>query len=598
MDTMKNSITGVKTVKEKYSIDPSQFIDYLALVGDVSDNIPGVPKVGPKTASKWLNEYHNIQGVIDNADKIKGKVGENLRDFLPQLPLSYQLATIKLDVGLDFTLDQCLMSVPDYPFLIKMFTRYGLNGLLKEIEYNHKIDNHEKIATAIEEKNYECITDKNGLDKWLQKISDAKYFAIDTETTSLNALEADLVGISLCAQEHHAAYIPVSHSYDNCPEQLSLEYVIDQLKPILENDEISKIGHNLKYDLKVLEKYGLILKGQLFDTMLESYIYNSSSSRHDLDSLSAKYLNHTNIKYEDVAGKGKSQINFRQVSLDKAAPYAAEDADMTFKLHQKFWPEIKKFKNLKDLFLDEEIPAMSVLKRMESIGVKIDVKQLNNQSEYLKKCISNFEIKAYKLADGEFNLASPKQLGEILFDKLHIPIIKKTPGGKPSTSVEVLTELALTYDLPRIILEHRHFSKLKSTYTDKLPLMINKLTGRVHTSYQQAVAVTGRLSSTEPNLQNIPVRSEEGRRIRKSFIAEPGYKIMAADYSQVELRIMAHLSQDITLINAFKAGKDVHSATAAELAGIEIDQVDSEQRRRAKAVNFGLIYGMSAFGLA
>ncbi|MDC0535999.1 DNA polymerase I [Francisellaceae bacterium] len=416
--------------------------------------------------------------------------------------------------------------------------------------------------------------------------------------TSLNAMDAELVGISLAVEVDHAAYIPISHQYENAPNQLDMSLVFKKLLPILEDMNIAKIGHNLKYDLKVLEKYNISLKGQLYDTMLESYIHNSSASRHDLDSLCVKYFNHSNISYESVAGKGKSQINFSQVTIENATPYAAEDADMTLKLHEYFWPKIKETSQLEKLFLTEEVPTMLVLKDMELTGVKIDTKQLEEQSKYLETCIKDFEQKAYDIAGEEFNLSSPKQLAEILFDKLNIPAIKKTPTGKPSTSVDVMSELSLQYELPKIILDHRHFSKLKSTYTDKLPLMINAKTDRVHTSYQQAVAITGRLSSTDPNLQNIPIRSEEGKRIRKAFISEKGYTIIAADYSQVELRIMAHLSGDQTLIDAFNSNKDIHSATAAELAGISLEEVSSEQRRRAKAVNFGLIYGMSAFGLA
>jgi DNA polymerase-1 len=597
MDTMKNSVTDINAVQERYGITPEQFIDFLALVGDTSDNIPGVPKVGPKTATKWLNEYGNIKGVIDNAEKIKGKVGENLQNSIDQIPLSYELATIKIDLDLDFDLEQCLMCKPNYPTLIENFTRYELKGLLKEIEYNHKIENNHKLS-ATKEKSYECILEENQLDNWVDKLKKSKYFAIDTETTSLNAMDAELVGISLAVEVDHAAYIPISHQYENAPNQLDMSLVFKKLLPILDDESIAKIGHNLKYDLKVLEKYNISLKGQLYDTMLESYIHNSSASRHDLDSLCVKYFNHSNISYESVAGKGKSQINFSQVTIDNATPYAAEDADMTLKLHEYFWPRIKETSLLEKLFLSEEVPTMLVLKDMELTGVKIDTKQLEEQSKYLETCIKDFEQKAYAIAGEEFNLSSPKQLAEILFDKLNIPAIKKTPTGKPSTSVDVMSELSLQYELPKIILDHRHFSKLKSTYTDKLPLMINAKTDRVHTSYQQAVAITGRLSSTDPNLQNIPIRSEEGKRIRKAFISEKGYTIIAADYSQVELRIMAHLSGDQTLIDAFNSNKDIHSATAAELAGISLEEVSSEQRRRAKAVNFGLIYGMSAFGLA
>ncbi len=548
MDTMKNSVTTIETVKERYGITPEQFIDYLALVGDTSDNIPGVPKVGPKTATKWLNDYENIQGVIENADKITGKVGENLKISVDQIPLSYELATIKVDLDLDFELEQCLMCKPDYPALVKNFTRYELKGLLKEIEYNHKIENNHKLA-ALKQKNYECILNQDQLDLWVNKLEKSTYFAIDTETTSLNAMDAELVGLSISIEADNAAYIPIGHQYEGAPEQLDLDIVIEKLHPVLENPTIAKIGHNLKYDLKILEKYNINIKGQLFDTMLESYIYNSSASRHDLDSLCVKYFNHNNTSYESVAGKGKSQVNFSQVSIENATPYAAEDADMTLKLHEYFWPKIEEISQLKNLFLDEEIPTMLVLKEMELTGVKIDTNQLEAQSKYLATCIQDFEKQAYSIAGEEFNLSSPKQLAEILFEKLNIPAIKKTPGGKPSTSVDVMSELALQYELPKIILDHRHFSKLKSTYTDKLPLMIHDKSYRVHTSYQQAVAITGRLSSTDPNLQNIPIRSEEGKRIRKAFIAETGYTIIAADYSQVELRIMAHLSSDHSLIN-------------------------------------------------
>ena len=597
MDTMKNTVTDVASVRSRYGIEPEQMVDYLALVGDTSDNIPGVPKAGPKTVAKWLKHYHSVSNLIARADEIGGKIGENLRNFLPRLQRSYDLATIRINIDLDFTLEQCLMRRPDYARLRELFQYYELHSLLNEVDYNHKVENNQRLANA-RSNQYDTVLDSETLNTWVTALQHMEWFAIDTETTSLDAMAAELVGISVSGQSHQAAYIPVGHDYEGCPRQLSRQTVLATLKPLLEDRHIAKIGHNLKYDLKVLANAGIAVQGPLFDTMLESYIHNSAANRHDMNTLAAQYLHLEPLGYEAVAGKGKNQLNFSQVPLDKAAPYAAEDADITFRLHQHFWPQISQSQTLADVFLQVEMPLMRVLTRMERHGVRIDTDKLNAQSRELNEHMQAIENQVHTLAGESFNLASTQQLAAILFTKLGLPVIRKTPGGQPSTSVEVLQELACDYELPRLILDHRHYSKLKSTYTDKLPHMINPDTGRVHTSYQQAVAITGRLSSTDPNLQNIPIRTEQGRRIRQAFVAREGCRILAADYSQVELRIMAHLSADQSLIDAFRADKDIHAATAAELAGIPLHQVTSEQRRRAKAVNFGLIYGMSAFGLA
>lgn len=593
IDTMKNSTTDEKVVVEKFGVKPSQIIDYLALVGDTSDNIPGVPKVGPKSAAKWLNEFNSLNGVIENADKINGKIGENLRNSLDVLPLSYKLATIVCDVDLDIEISDLIMNQPDVNFLKEAYRRYDLRKFLKEIEAG----NNEELEDG-NKHNYETILTNDALDQWIEKIKKAKLVAIDTETTALDPMQADLVGISFAVKENEAAYLPLAHDYLGVPMQLPFDKTLEKLKVILEDDSIKKIGHHIKYDLKIFSRAGIKVKGVQFDTMLESYVFNSSASRHNLDALAKFYLDYETSSFESVAGKGKNQLPFNQVEIDKATPYAAEDADITLRLHHYFWPKIESDEKLKNLFLNEEMPVMFVLNEMEKSGVELDVDSLHQQSSELATKINEIEQEAFKLAGETFNLASTKQLREILFEKQKIPVVKKTPGGQASTSEEVMTELANAYELPALILEHRHLAKLKSTYTDKLPLQINPETKRVHTSYHQAVAVTGRLSSSDPNLQNIPIRSETGRKIRQAFVAENDRVLIAADYSQIELRIMAHLSGDKGLLKAFNDGVDIHKATAAETLSVELDQVTSEQRRKAKAINFGLIYGMSAFGLA
>ena len=601
IDTMKNEITDPEMVVKRFGVRPDQIIDYLALVGDSSDNIPGVAKVGPKTAVKWLDAYQNLKGVIEHADKITGKVGENLRASLDMLPLSYQLATIKCDLDLSYPLDTLKCQPLDYHYVIEAFTRYEFKAWLRQLQQDHKhLHHHDGQAehSKTSDRVYDIIFDMVSFDRLCRSLKQVEYFAFDTETDSLDTFSAKLVGLSFCLKAHHGVYIPLEHDYPNAPEQVDSKTILAKLKPVFENPDIKKIAQNGKFDLKVLAKVGIELKGLMFDTMLESYIYDSASTRHDMDSQAKKYLAHETVSFEELAGKGKKQLTFNQIEIDKAGHYAAEDADVTYRLHQYFWPEICKINALKKLYLDEELPLSFVIARMEMTGVRIDTDKLHTQSRLLEKDIHALEDKCYTLAEGTFNLASTKQLREILFDKMGLPVIKKTPGGQASTSEEVLQELAEVYELPKLLIKHRHLSKLKSTYTDKLPKMVNPKTHRVHTSYHQAVASTGRLSSTDPNLQNIPIRSETGRKIREAFIAKQGYKIMAADYSQVELRIMAHLSEDDNLLKAFQEGLDIHRATAAETLGILPSEVTNEQRRRAKAVNFGLIYGMGAFGLA
>ncbi|MBL4671890.1 MAG: DNA polymerase I [Arenicella sp.] len=598
IDTMKKVILDEAGVVEKFGVRPDQIIDYLALMGDTSDNIPGVPKVGPKTAVKWIAEYGSLDGVIENADKIGGKVGENLREFIPQLPLSKDLVTIRCELPVEPLLAELKQTEPDKDALIEIFQTLQFKKWLAELG----ADALESVATEeiaeFKAGEYQTIFEKEEFLAWVGRLADSEGFAFDTETTSVNAQAAELVGVSFAINEGEAAYVPVAHSYMGAPEQLDRTWVLEQLKPLLENPELPKIGQNLKYDMSVLANYEIALKGVTFDTMLQSYILDSVSSRHDMDTLSKNHLGHTPMPFSEVAGKGKAQLTFDQVDIDLAGHYAAEDADVTLRLHNVLMPKLARQPNLHRIYTELEMPLVSVLSKIEDNGVLIDDSMLLEQSQQLAMSMQHAEKTAYELADGEFNLASPKQIQEILYDKMGLPILKKTPKGAPSTAEDVLQELAADHDLPRLILEHRSLGKLKSTYTDKLPTMINSRTGRVHTSYHQAVTATGRLSSSDPNLQNIPVRTQEGRRIREAFIAEDGYKIMAADYSQIELRIMAHLSGDETLVHAFKNGLDIHRATAAEIFSTKLDEVTDEQRRHSKAVNFGLIYGMSAFGLA
>ena len=590
-------------VIEKFGLPPELIIDYLALMGDKSDNIPGVPKVGPKTAVKWLNEYGSLSNIVENAEKVKGKVGENLRDSLEQLPLSQLLATIKLDVVLDKTVTEYPIQAGNKAALRDIYTRLEFKSWLKELDKKNAEGAGDKTPSADNEVpaqvggNYEQITEKAPFLTWLKRLEDSALFAFDTETTSLNYMEAELVGVSFAVEEGEAAYVPVAHDYENAPVQLERDWVLAQLKPLLESENHFKVGQNLKYDQNILARYDITLKGIQYDTMLESYVLDSTATRHNMDSLAEKYLELQTIRFEEVAGKGVKQITFNQVSLDVATPYAAEDADITLRLHQALWPQLREHTRLASIFTELELPLLSVLSKIERTGCLIDGQMLREQSNELGIKLEQFESQAHDLAGEPFNLGSPKQLGEILYEKLSLPVLKKTPKGQASTAEPVLQELAQQYELPKVVLAYRSLSKLKSTYTDKLPELLDSETGRIHTSYHQAVAATGRLSSSDPNLQNIPVRSAEGRRIRQAFIAPPGSKLIAADYSQIELRIMAHLSGDKGLLEAFNQGLDIHKATAAEVFSVALDEVSVNQRRSAKAINFGLIYGMSAFGL-
>ena len=614
INTMTNQKLDEAGVLEKFGVAPNQIIDYLALMGDSVDNIPGVDKCGPKTAVKWLNEFGSLNQVIENADKVKGKVGENLRAAIDKLPLSYQLATIKLDVELPQHITELDSQPEDTKTLIELSTKFELKRLLNKTQTksektsslteDNKLtsivtkDDSSLLDSNIGKTQYQTILTMEKLHVWLDKLSNCKLFAFDTETTSLNYMDAELVGMSFCIDEGEAAYLPLAHDYPDAPEQLDRQQVLALFKPILENAEIKKVGQHLKYDKNVLANYDVNLKGIAYDTMLESYVLNSVASKHNMDSLALNYLGHTTIHFEDIAGKGAKQLTFNQIDLEEASVYAAEDADITLRLHNVLWKKLNDEQKLPEILCEIEVPLLTVLAKMEQFGVLIDSQRLAQQSQDLASRILQLEKEVHDLAGESFNLASTKQLQEILYTKMSLPVLKKTPKGAPSTSEEVLQELALDYPLPKLLMEYRGITKLKNTYTDKLPKMINARTGRVHTSYHQAVAATGRLSSTDPNLQNIPIRTEEGRRVRQAFVARPGYKIVAADYSQIELRIMAHLSKDKGLISAFAAGKDIHTATAAEVFGVMLDKVTSEQRRNAKAINFGLIYGMSAFGLA
>ncbi|MEE8528441.1 MAG: DNA polymerase I [Gammaproteobacteria bacterium] len=593
VNTMTNRVMNRDGVKEKFDVTPEQIIDYLALVGDTSDNIPGVPKVGPKTAAMWLNKYGTLDEIVAHADEITGKVGESLRENLEQLELSRKLATIHCDVDLETGIGDLKRREPDVEKLREIYTRLELKSLLRQLPGNGT-----EPALAKTDSNYETIFKKTDFERWRKKIKKASLFAFDTETTSLDYMQARIVGVSLAVVPGEAAYIPLAHDYHGAPDQLGRDVVLEGLRPILEDDKRSKVGHHLKYDAHVLANHGITLRGMKYDSMLESYVLNSTAVRHDMDSVAEKYLGRKTIHYEDVAGKGAKQLTFNEIPLEQAAPYAAEDADVTLQLHQALWSQLEKLPGLRKLYEEIEQPLVPVLIDMEHTGVLIDTDMLESQSREIEKKLVRLEKEAFEESGQPFNLGSPKQLQEILFEKLGLPIVRKTPKGQPSTAEDVMQELAADYELPRIILEHRGLSKLKSTYTDKLPEQLDPDTGRVHTSYHQAVAATGRLSSSDPNLQNIPVRTTEGRRIRQAFIAPEGCRLLAADYSQIELRIMAHLSGDKGLLDAFAKDLDIHRATAAEVFGVALDDVSSEQRRSAKAINFGLIYGMSAFGLA
>jgi len=597
INTMSETTMDVAGVQEKFGVAPTQIIDYLALMGDKVDNIPGVEKCGPKTAVKWLTAYGSLQGVIDNADNVGGKIGENLRAALDRLPLSYQLATIKTDVVLDVTLADLKPEVPNTEVLAKLFTELEFKSWVEELQ-DKDGGTTESADSAVLDSEYETVLTKAVFEGWIEKLHNAELIAFDTETTSLNYMEARIVGVSFAVEIGSAAYVPFGHDYLGVEQQLDQDYVLDTLRPLLEDESKKKVGQNLKYDANVLRNHNITLRGIAFDTMLESYVLNSIGSRHDMNTLAKKYLNHDTIHFEDVAGKGAKQLTFNQIALEEAGPYAAEDADVTLRLHHAIYPQIEKIKTLQTLLDEVELPLVGVLSRIERNGALVDTQSLGQQSQAHGDTMEKLQREAFDLAGEEFNLGSPKQLGVILFEKLQIPVLKKTPKGAPSTAEEVLQELALDYPLPKVLMEYRSLSKLKSTYTDKLPLMINEVTGRLHTSYQQAVTATGRLSSTDPNLQNIPIKTENGRRIRQAFVAAEGYKLIAADYSQIELRIMAHLSGDENLQRAFDLGLDVHTATAAEVFDTDLESVSIEQRRSAKAINFGLIYGMSAFGLA
>jgi DNA polymerase-1 len=611
VNTMTNTTLDREGVKAKFDVYPEQIVDYLALVGDSSDNIPGVPKVGPKTAARWLGEYSTLDNLIANAGKIDGKVGESLRENLATLELSRRLATIETSVKLDVAPGDLVPRPVDAGKLRALYQRLELKSLLRQLpaidaaaseaaaaDSSRPASVTESAAAATPTRRYETIFTRADLDRWLETLRRAPLFAFDTETTSLDYMNAQIVGVSFAAEPGHAAYVPLAHDYAGAPQQLARDEVLSLLRPLLEDPRVAKLGHHLKYDAHVLANHGIELQGMRYDSMLESYVLNSTATRHDMDSAAEKYLGIRTIHYEDVAGKGAKQLTFNQVPVERAAEYSAEDADVTLQLHRTLWPQIEKLPQLRKLYEEIEQPLVPVLKRMEEHGVLIDREMLRRQSGELAKRMLEIVAEAQREAGMPFNLDSPKQLQELLFSKFNLPVLRRTPTGQPSTAEDVLEELAVTYPLPRLIMDYRGFAKLRSTYTDKLPEQVNSRTGRVHTSYHQAVAATGRLSSTDPNLQNIPIRTPEGRRIRQAFIAPPGSVILAADYSQIELRIMAHLSGDEGLLDAFAQDRDIHQATAAEVFGVPLERVSAEQRRSAKAINFGLIYGMSAFGLA
>lgn len=631
INTMTNVVMDREGVIEKFGIPPELIIDYLALMGDKVDNIPGVPGVGDKTATALLQGIGSIEKLYQNLDDIAAlgfrgskTMAKKLIDNKDNAEMSYELATIKLDVELEETPESLVKAQPNTDELIKLYGQLVFKSWLNELLEGGSgvVEADEKSAAAgagsvrssasattstvemntsavtIDRSNYETILDEASFNVWLEKLKASEVFAFDTETDSLDYMVANLVGLSFATEEGVAAYVPVAHDYLDAPQQLDRDWVLEQLKPILEDDAQAKVGQNLKYDMSVLARYGIEMKGIKHDTMLASYVFNSVGGKHDMDSLALRFLQHSCISFEQIAGKGKKQLTFNQIELGEASPYAAEDADVTLHLHNRLMENIEQDEKLKAIYEEIEVPLIPVMSRIERTGVFIDDMLLGAQSQEIAVRLDELEQKAYEIAEQEFNMNSPKQLQAILFEKMGLPVIKKTPSGAPSTNEEVLQELALDYPLPKLIIEYRGLAKLKSTYTDKLPKMINAETGRVHTSYHQAVTATGRLSSTDPNLQNIPIRNEEGRRIRQAFVAQHGWKILAVDYSQIELRIMAHLSGDKALLEAFQQGKDIHAATAAEIIGVNIEDVTTEQRRRAKAVNFGLIYGMSAFGLA
>ncbi len=614
INTMTNTAMDREGVVEKFGIPPERIVDYLALMGDKVDNIPGVEKCGPKTAVKWLLEYDSLQGVMENADKVGGKIGENLRSALEKLPLSYELATIKTDVDLPCDLSSIQVEEPEADKLATLFAEMEFKSWVAELNasgasrsapaagqgdmFGGSEDEVVAPPAAPETLIYQCVTEQAEFDAWLEKLKDAELFAFDTETTGLDYMQASIVGVSFAVEAGTAAYVPLAHDYLGAPAQLDRGAVLQALKPLLEDPAMAKVGQNLKYDKHILANHGIELNGIAHDTMLASYVLDSTAGRHDMDSLAMRELGVQTVHYEDIAGKGAKQLTFNQIEIDQASQYAAEDADITLRLHQAMAPRLARAEGLQRIYHEIEVPLVPVLQRIERNGTRIDRQMLADHSHRLGERMAELTEQAYQIGGREFNLGSTKQLGEILFEELKLPIIKKTPKGAPSTAEEVLVELAEDYQLPRVLMEYRGLSKLKSTYTDKLGEMIDPNTGRVHTSYHQAVAATGRLSSSDPNLQNIPIRTEEGRKVRQAFVASPGYKILAADYSQIELRIMAHLSEDEGLLRAFANGEDIHKAAAAEVYGVALDEVTTDMRRSAKAVNFGLIYGMSAFGLA
>lgn len=616
VNTMTDTELDREGVIAKFGIPPELIIDFLALLGDKSDNIPGVPGVGEKTALGLLQGLGGIDSIYQRLDEVETLSFRGAKTMAAKLEehrdlayLSYQLATIKTDVEVDLAVDELANQAPDNEKLLNLFIDLEFKTWINELSGDATPAQPKSTSQAIQPIsqpsvvapstiNYETLLDQQQFSNWLQKLQNSQLMAVDTETTSLNYMVADLVGISLAVEAGEAAYIPFGHDYLGAPQQLPREMVLEAIKPILEDPKIKKVGQNLKYDTSVLAQHGIDLKGIAYDTMLESYVINSVATRHDMDSLAQHYLDVETTSFTEIAGKGASQLTFNQIALEQAGPYAAEDADITFRLHQALWPQVKAELPLKTLFEEIELPLIKVLSRIERTGALVDDTLLFQQSQELAERLAELETQAWELAGQQFNLASPKQLAEILFTKLEIPVLKKTAKGAPSTKEEVLQELALDYPLPKVLLEHRGLAKLKSTYTDKLPVMINPTTRRIHTSYHQAGTATGRLSSSDPNLQNIPIRTAEGRRVRQAFIAPKGHRLIAADYSQIELRIMAHLSGDQNLLKAFEQGQDVHRATAAEVFGVNLAQVTIDQRRSAKAINFGLIYGMSAFGLA
>ena len=600
VNTMTDTQMDRQGVVDKFGVTPEQIVDYLALMGDSVDNIPGVPKVGPKTAAKWLNEFGTLDELMQRADEVKGKIGENLRNALDQLPLSKALTQIKCDVELPLSLEQLQPSEPDQAHLRDAFARLEFKSWLEALDADVQdvaVPHADAAQSVSHERDYHLITNEQDLQQWIEELRAAGEFAVDTETTSINYMQAELVGFSFAAKPGRAAYVPVAHDYPGAPDQVPLETALAMLKPLLEDPKLTKIGQNLKYDMSVLARYGVRIAGPLFDTMLESYVLNSTATRHNMDALAEFYLGRSTVHFEDIAGKGAKQLTFNQIALEVAADYAAEDADITLQLHQHLMPLLQAQPSLEQTFRQIDMPLVAILSAVERQGAMVDGRLLKQHGAELAQRLQALTEEAWEQAGEQFNLDSTKQLQAIFYDKLNLPVLKKTPGGKPSTAEPVLVDLAQDYELPATILQYRGLAKLKSTYTDKLPLDINADTGRIHTSYHQAVAATGRLSSSDPNLQNIPIRNAEGRRIRQAFVAPAKKVIMASDYSQIELRIMAHLSGDAGLHKAFAEDQDIHRATAAEVFDRALDAVTDEERRSAKAINFGLIYGMSAFGL-